>query len=349
MKALTCEMCGSTDLLKKDGVFVCQYCGCKYSVEEAKKMMIEGKVDVSGSTIKVDTSKELSNLYELARRAKDNDDCENAQKYYEQIVIKDPSSWEANFYTVYFQAANCTIREIGASSIKVSNSAKTVFNLIKENVTDPDEQRKVVNEVAIRMVAISSLMFDSYKKYYEGIGSDIQYEFTQAYANNCSAARDIAYSAGNYIVEVFGDTYGDIAAVCWMLGVKQHNILNHVFDNKSTNAQIIDSYNEKIKKYDPSYQAPETYTGGCYVATAVYGSYDCPQVWTLRRYRDYTLSKTWYGRTFVHIYYKVSPTIVKWFGDTKWFKKMWKGKLDKMVSNLNAKGVKNTPYIDKRW
>ena len=25
---------------------------------------------------------------------------------------------------------------------------------------------------------------------------------------------------------------------------------------------------------------------GCYVATCVYGSYDCPQVWTLRRYRD---------------------------------------------------------------
>ena len=38
MKQLTCEMCGSTDLLKQDGVFVCQTCGTKYSVEEAKKM-----------------------------------------------------------------------------------------------------------------------------------------------------------------------------------------------------------------------------------------------------------------------------------------------------------------------
>ena len=38
MKALTCEMCGSTNLLKDNGVFVCQSCGTKYSVEEAKKM-----------------------------------------------------------------------------------------------------------------------------------------------------------------------------------------------------------------------------------------------------------------------------------------------------------------------
>lgn len=25
---------------------------------------------------------------------------------------------------------------------------------------------------------------------------------------------------------------------------------------------------------------------GCYIATCVYGSYDCPQVWILRRFRD---------------------------------------------------------------
>lgn len=70
MKQLTCEMCGSTDLVKQDGVFVCQSCGTKYSVEEAKKMMVEGTVDVSGSTVKIDTSDELENLYQIARRAK---------------------------------------------------------------------------------------------------------------------------------------------------------------------------------------------------------------------------------------------------------------------------------------
>ena len=89
--------------------------------------------------------------------------------------------------------------------------------------------------------------------------------------------------------------------------------------------------------------------GGCYVATCVYGSYDCPQVWTLRRYRDDTLGSTWYGRLFIRTYYAVSPTLVKWFGHTSWFKKMWKGKLDRMVANLNKNGVEDTPYEDKKW
>ena len=90
-------------------------------------------------------------------------------------------------------------------------------------------------------------------------------------------------------------------------------------------------------------------SGGCYVATAVYGSYDCPEVWILRRYRDYILAETWYGRAFVKVYYAVSPTLVKWFGHTVWFKEMWKGKLDRMVSNLRSQGVEDTPYEDRNW
>ena len=90
-------------------------------------------------------------------------------------------------------------------------------------------------------------------------------------------------------------------------------------------------------------------SGGCYIATCVYGSYDCPQVWTLRRYRDDTLGATWYGRLFIRVYYAISPTLVKWFGKTTWFKRMWQGRLDKMVSKLNNDGVKNTPYQDKEW
>ncbi|MEG1845218.1 MAG: hypothetical protein RR296_13350, partial [Clostridia bacterium] len=69
MKQLTCEMCGGTDLLKQDGVFVCQACNTKYSLEEAKKMMIEGTVEVQG-TVKIDSTENIDNLLKLAENAK---------------------------------------------------------------------------------------------------------------------------------------------------------------------------------------------------------------------------------------------------------------------------------------
>ena len=87
-------------------------------------------------------------------------------------------------------------------------------------------------------------------------------------------------------------------------------------------------------------------TGGCYVATAVYGSYDCPQVWTLRRYRDDILAKNRCGRIFIRTYYAISPTLVKRFGKTNWFRNMWKPKLDRLVNRLNAEGISDKPYSD---
>lgn len=90
-------------------------------------------------------------------------------------------------------------------------------------------------------------------------------------------------------------------------------------------------------------------SGGCYVATCVYGSYNCPEVWTLRRYRDEQLAQSWRGRAFIKIYYAVSPTIVKLFGNYRWFNNMWRGTLNKLVSKLESEGVENTPYEDKNW
>lgn len=92
--------------------------------------------------------------------------------------------------------------------------------------------------------------------------------------------------------------------------------------------------------------ALDTQSGGCYIATAVYGSYDCPQVWTLRRYRDYYLSERWYGRLFIKSYYAISPTLVKWFGKKNWFIRFWHKKLDRKIDILIMNGYNNTPYND---
>lgn len=124
-----------------------------------------------------------------------------------------------------------------------------------------------------------------------------------------------------------------------------------VYDNKqevfATNILIKNNVNEIINeacKMQPYKAEPQR---GCYIATCVYGSYDCPQVWTLRRYRDYILDKTWYGRVFIKCYYAISPTLVKWFGNQMWFRAFWKKYLDSIVSKLNQKGIDNAQYSDK--
>lgn len=108
----------------------------------------------------------------------------------------------------------------------------------------------------------------------------------------------------------------------------------------------IDPYNQEAKRI---LNKPSEQKSGCYVATCVYGSYDCPEVWTLRRFRDDLLGRTWYGRAFIRLYYMISPILVRLFGKTNWFKRLWKPALDRMVARLKDRGIEDTPYSDRIW
>ena len=376
MKQLTCEMCGSTDLMKQDGVFVCQTCGTKYSVEEAKKMMVEGTVDVTGSTVKVDTSDELANLYQLAHRAKIENNIENAAKYYDMILIKDPTSWEAAFYSVYYQALNCKIIQIESSVRSIQNSLDTVFALISCHLTDEGEKKEACKQVALSSIAAADVFFTGAKNTHDSsFRSFMQYGNQKLYAEDVGEFRKRTFACGQLLIHLEGilrmlypedkDIKEIALTALEKAATESFESYKEIYDEYKVHFFKLSKFTcdelaDTIKKYyKPDYtslfetvkkpEKPATPSGGCYVATAVYGSYDCPQVWTLRRFRDYTLAETWYGRAFIRTYYAISPTLVKWFGHTEWFKKMWKGKLDRMVANLNAEGVEDTPYEDRTW
>lgn len=89
-------------------------------------------------------------------------------------------------------------------------------------------------------------------------------------------------------------------------------------------------------------------TGHCYIATAVYGSYDCAQVRVLRRFRDEILANHFLGRSFIHLYYAVSPTLVKWFKNSDFIVNLWRKQLNSLVQRLKEDGIDDAPYTDVR-
>lgn len=275
-------------------------------------------------------SEKLNNLYILARRARDNGDSGSAARYYEQILLEDPNSWEATFYSDYYTAASCIIRDIGPAANRVArafvNAAKIIWNSDVENKTAVLVQ--MCESCMSLLNTLSTAAYNHYMQHSSVNGAHGEY-------------RDRVLHSGNAICTI-GDFF-------YSVGDKQNACVCYKSAPALWKGQF--GLNEvalsRIKEVDPAYEPPKT--GGCYVATAVYGSYDCPQVWTLRRYRDNVLAQTWYGRAFIKTYYAISPTLVKWFGHTAWFKNLWKGKLDRMVENLQQSGVESTPYADKNW
>lgn len=262
MKVIVCEMCGSNQVVKQDGLFVCQSCETKYSVAEARKLMGEGTVEVQG-TVKVDVSDELNNLYQFARRAKDDDNSENAAKYYDMILIKDPSSWEAFFYSLYFQAAKCEVSQIQSACVSIANSLDTVLGLITDHADGDEEKESAIREVALRSTSISSVLFDKATAHYEfsisTTSSDFDKDkFEQEMLSNCCAARDLLYLLGDTIDTQSEGNHSlhNISVSAWEKGVNRHNWLMRYFDDKDSNRTAILKYVKKIQKYDDSYQPP---------------------------------------------------------------------------------------------
>lgn len=417
MKQLTCEMCGSTELMKQDGVFVCQTCGTKYSVEEAKKMMVEGTVEVAG-TVKVDDSAKIANYYTMAENAYDASNQKEAESYCNKIIEIEPNNYKA--WLLKGRAAGW---QSTLANIRVEESVNC-FNKAIDNAPEDkvEEVKKIASdEISKLSLALITLCCDNYSKNGSINNANTIKKNVQAvklysllFLAKCGVkATDLNASialkingavVAAYQNDIKKDYWGSTGhpskaawdrytEQCWA-AIDLINLAINLSDDDGTadktryenkifilkelessgsyhysnggwskeytytgegKQKIIDMIMEchnKIKEIDPSYTIPERpqqTSNGCYVATAVYGSYDCPQVWTLRRFRDFTLAETWYGRAFIRTYYTISPTLVKWFGHTEWFKKMWKGKLDRMVANLNAEGVEDTPYEDKVW
>ena len=456
MKQLTCEMCGSADLMKQDGVFVCQSCGMKYSVEEAKKMMIEGTVDIQG-TVKIDNTEQINNYMVLANNAYKTNNNKEAELYCNKIIEIDPEhpeAWLLKGAVAGWQSTGANIRMdefikcasnafnfatspdelndlaerayrecysliIGVNNLRLRNLVSypnsddflKYMNSRKDYLTwglqiqlaygqkfnsfykdKPEEERIKPNslqdktetgyaidacnkEAADKGIELWEKAYNEYKTSNNGYPTKYDFDEMKKKGNiaitltECDIPSDASKIDSNkkaYVINLceklisMYKAFIDLKSytIDFSSGIESHPVEYSItLDQKKTCTDSIKKYYGIIKECNPSFEVPvieepqasTSNSGGCYVATAVYGSYDCPQVWTLRRYRDYTLAETWHGRAFIKTYYAISPTLVKWFGHTEWFKKMWQGKLDRMVAKLQANGVESTPYEDKNW
>lgn len=139
MKAIVCEMCDGRDIIKENGFYVCQSCGTKYSVEEAKKLMVE----LQGS-VTIDKTQELNNLLTLADKARSIEDYPQAQKYYEQILLIDPQNWEAFLFGTIYAALNSTNK---TSDLSVVNNCIRSSLITMKDYFDPNSHENIISTI----------------------------------------------------------------------------------------------------------------------------------------------------------------------------------------------------------
>jgi len=89
-----------------------------------------------------------------------------------------------------------------------------------------------------------------------------------------------------------------------------------------------------VKKLNPKASSAKAKKTGCYIATAVYGSYDAPEVLVLRRFRDEFLAHSVLGRSFINIYYFLSPPFAERLKNTHRINAGIRSVLNRFVSHV---------------
>lgn len=105
---------------------------------------------------------------------------------------------------------------------------------------------------------------------------------------------------------------GDEAQIRYRMALlyRVHAQKNKAIENLERVIQIAGEDSELGIESAKELEKEKAKKGGCFIATAVYGSYDAPEVLILRDFRDKYLVCSPIGLFIIKIYYKISPALV---------------------------------------
>jgi hypothetical protein len=133
MKLLKCEVCGSNELTKNGELFVCDYCGAKYTVETVQNIINQGKIDISGSTVRIDNSGRLRGIVQKALDCYDDGKTDIAMKYVDNALLEDPTLTDALYLKILLTPDNDRHQKERLMERAVENEANNLGLMTKED------------------------------------------------------------------------------------------------------------------------------------------------------------------------------------------------------------------------
>lgn len=150
MQAIKCEMCGSNDIIKDDGLYVCNNCGTKYTVEEARKLM---------GTVEIDHSTDTKNILQNAINMYNTGDYSTAQNLFTQVLNLDPKNPKATLLRALasqWQRSTVVVSTNSAIQLSISLANKQwgdnaeYFDLCNEAMANSVKLTDAIVNVAIK-------------------------------------------------------------------------------------------------------------------------------------------------------------------------------------------------------
>ncbi len=135
MKKIVCELCGESDFIKEGEFFVCQVCGAKYTVAEARKLFVDVAAGPSGSSSPKASTPSQTVKAPTAQEEHDE----------EEFANEDP--------VLAPKAVPTTVRKVVVQQKTPSNDPSAVKRIVS-NVSSAQPQRVVVKKPVVKRVVV---------------------------------------------------------------------------------------------------------------------------------------------------------------------------------------------------
>ena len=227
MKRINCEICGGAEMIKDNGVFVCQSCGCKYSLEEVRKMLIDDAPSVQLNKVSSSDgqTEKYKNILKATRDAMDDGRFDSAYTNSIQLIAMKPDVPEL----------------IAIQALAIFGKDKMAFDIPSSTIKGMDRFYSLFDtwkaEGSERVATIKNV------QKYVGIACQAQYDLLQETISELESQKYTSTLADN--LGALGDALG-------MLGGSFYSTVQSMGRERddrrrSTDNQIIDQQIKKIQ------------------------------------------------------------------------------------------------------
>ena len=146
MKKIVCELCEGTEFAKDGGMFICQGCGTKYTVEEARGMMVEVEGDAPAVTNSAPSfninQQQLDNILTLANSAYEADNKKEAESYCNRAIELD-----TNCYQAWFLKGKAVGWQSTIDNLRIEEAAHSFCRAID---CAPEDEKETIKDDAVQ-------------------------------------------------------------------------------------------------------------------------------------------------------------------------------------------------------
>ena len=340
-----CPNCGASIQLDNSREFgFCSYCGSKVQLQQVV------------SKIQIDKSGDVQSYIDLSKSSIDAGNGQEAYDYANKALELSIQNAEAWFLKMEALGLMATLNDLKCREIVTAGSKALEFDTSNNRKKDVYRYylgvcihdlkfciAQLLDTNEIRNVYNSYCAVNPFTATNEVLASDFVMDLVLGQSMHIIALRLAVPDSEITNDEEFVSLAEQIAAQ-W---IECQNAINTRFNTYGArmNDEYLDGFRKVLNRIKQGLPANRRVGitgekmvndgGGCYIATAVYGSYYAREVLVLRRFRDETLSKYYFGRLFIRVYYLLSPPVARRLRNATSVNAMVRSILDKWVKHLS--------------